>query len=67
MAAKTVAELPRGEGWSFEPKYDGFKAVAFARDGRVHLQSRQLRDLTAGFPDVAAVAELDDVVLDGVI
>lgn len=66
MAAKTVAELPRGEGWSFEPKYDGFRAVAFARDGRVHLQSRQLRDLTAGFPDVAAaVARLGDVVLDG--
>jgi ATP-dependent DNA ligase len=32
----------------------------------VHLQSRQLRDLTAGFPDVAAaVARLGDVVLDG--
>src|SRR3954464_8026980 len=66
MAAKTVAQLPVGPGWSFEPKYDGFRALAFRDDQGVHLQSRQLRNLTASFPDVAAaVAQLDDVVLDG--
>ena len=66
MAAKTVTHLPVGPGWSFEPKYDGFRALAFRDDHGVHLQSRQLRDLTAGFPDIAAaVAQLDDVVLDG--
>src|SRR5215208_2214632 len=66
MAAKTVERLPTGAGWSYEPKYDGYRALAFRDRGGVHLQSRQLRDLTAGFPDVAAaVARLDDVVLDG--
>ena len=66
MAAKTITQLPPGPGWSFEPKYDGFRALAFRDDQGVHLQSRQLRNLTARFPDVAAaVAQLDDVVLDG--
>ena len=66
MAAKTVTQLPAGPGWSFEPKYDGFRALAFADPTGVTLQSRQLRELTASFPDVAAaVAKLGDVVLDG--
>src|SRR5215212_9949680 len=66
MAAKTVEQLPIGAGWSYEPKFDGFRALAFGDRSGVHLQSRQLRDLTAGFPDVAAaVARLGDVVLDG--
>jgi ATP-dependent DNA ligase len=66
MAAKTVGQLPIGAGWSYEPKFDGFRALAFRDRSGVQLQSRQLRDLTAGFPDVAAaVARLGDVVLDG--
>jgi ATP-dependent DNA ligase len=63
---QTVTQLPAGPGWSFEPKYDGFRALAFARPAGVLLQSRQLRDLTPAFPDVAAaVARLGNVVLDG--
>jgi ATP-dependent DNA ligase len=66
MVAKTVGQLPTGAGWSYEPKYDGYRALAFRDHTGVHLQSRQLRDLTTRFPDVAAaVARLDDVVLDG--
>jgi ATP-dependent DNA ligase len=66
MAAKTVTQLPVGPGWSFEPKYDGFRALAFAGPGGVVLQSRQLRDLTPAFPDVAAaVRHLGEVVVDG--
>ena len=66
MAAKTVTQLPVGPGWSFEPKYDGFRALAFAGQGGVVLQSRQLRDLTPAFPDVAAaVRHLGEVVVDG--
>jgi ATP-dependent DNA ligase len=66
MAAKTVTHLPSGPGWSYEPKFDGFRAMAFRDHHGVHLQSRQLRDLTPGFPDVAAaIARLGDVVLDG--
>jgi ATP-dependent DNA ligase len=65
----TSTELPVGKlgEWSYEPKFDGFRCVAFACGGRVRLQSRQQRGLTRYFPEVAAaVGALDvDVVLDG--
>src|SRR4051794_18860697 len=53
MAATRVTRLPIGPGWSYEPKFDGFRALAFChrRDGVV-LQSRQLRPLTDAFPDI---------------
>jgi ATP-dependent DNA ligase len=69
MTAKPAEVLPAGGHWWWEPKLDGFRALAFRdRAGRVRLQSRQQRDLTRYFPNVAAaIAEqLDgDVVLDG--
>jgi ATP-dependent DNA ligase len=71
MLAKSVTSMPVGAGWAFEPKFDGYRILAFhTPDGtgpEVLLQSRQQRDLTAHFPDVAAaVAAFDhDVVLDG--
>jgi ATP-dependent DNA ligase len=72
MTAKAVTSLPVGSGWTFEPKFDGYRAVVFrttTTDGaaQVVVQSRQQRVLTAHFPDVAAaVSTLDtDVVLDG--
>ncbi len=65
----TSAELPVGKPgeWSYEPKFDGFRCVAFACGERVRLQSRQQRGLTRNFPEVAAaVGALDvGVVLDG--
>jgi ATP-dependent DNA ligase len=57
MRAAAVAELPeprmcRG-GCAYEPKFDGWRCLAFAGPGgRVVLQSRQLRDLSAYFPDL---------------
>jgi ATP-dependent DNA ligase len=67
MIARTVSDLPTGSGWSFEPKFDGFRALAFHAGSAVVLQSRHQRMLTAHFPDItAAVSRLDvDVVLDG--
>jgi ATP-dependent DNA ligase len=59
MRAAGVAELPeprmcRG-GCAYEPKFDGWRCLAFTGPaGRVTLQSRQGRDLTAYFPEVAA-------------
>jgi ATP-dependent DNA ligase len=68
MAAKTVTHLPTGPGWSYEPKFDGFRALAFRDHHGVHLQSRQQRSLTAAFPDAAAtMTQLTEVVLDGEI
>ena len=40
MLATPVKELPRGDGWLFEPKWDGYRALAYVRGGEVELQSR---------------------------
>src|SRR3954447_16131562 len=67
MLARTVSNLPTGSGWAFEPKFDGYRVLAFRSRARVELQLRQQRILTAHFPDVAAaVAGLGgEGVLDG--
>ena len=41
--ARPRAKLPEGEGWAYEPKWDGFRAIAFVDGGDVHLQSRNGR------------------------
>ncbi|HVF39576.1 MAG TPA: ATP-dependent DNA ligase [Gemmatimonadaceae bacterium] len=70
MEARTVEEIPSGEGWLYEPKWDGFRCLAF-RDGRsVRLQSKAGQPLERYFPElVAALLELDAkrFVLDGEI
>lgn len=56
--------------WLFEPKLDGFRAVAFVRGGEVVLRSRNGKDLTEHFPEVVADLSTqpeDEVVLDGEI
>ncbi|MGI5238881.1 ATP-dependent DNA ligase [Dactylosporangium sp. CA-139066] len=50
MRAVAVGDLP--DGLVYEPKWDGFRALAWVFDDRVLIQSRQLRDLTPYFPDV---------------
>jgi ATP-dependent DNA ligase len=54
MLSKPVPELPTGDGWLFEPKWDGFRAIAFRDGDRLYLQSRDLRPLDRYFPDLAA-------------
>ncbi|HET9723004.1 MAG TPA: ATP-dependent DNA ligase [Actinomycetota bacterium] len=52
MLAKLQHEIPRGEGWRYEPKWDGFRALVF-RDGQgVHIQSRDRRGLERFFPEL---------------
>jgi len=63
--AKTARTLPTGSGWAYEPKWDGFRAVAFVDGGDVHLQSRNGRPLTRYFPELAFPA--GRYVLDGEI
>src|SRR5688500_4913148 len=54
MLAKRVDRIPTGEGWIFEPKWDGFRALVF-RDGReVFLQSRDERPLARYYPELLA-------------
>jgi ATP-dependent DNA ligase len=45
-------ELPRGEEWVYEPKYDGFRALAFVERDEVFLQSRSGRPLRRYFPEL---------------
>jgi len=53
MEALLAAELPDGEGWQFEPKWDGFRCLA-RRDGdEVTLTSKSGKPLARYFPDVA--------------
>jgi ATP-dependent DNA ligase len=63
--ARSRARLPEGESWAYEPKWDGFRAVAFI-DGRdVYLQSRNGRPLRRYFPEL--VFPEGRYVLDGEI
>ena len=53
MLAKVADELPRGEGFLFEPKWDGFRAIVFRKGAEVVIQSRDLRPLDRYFPELA--------------
>lgn len=66
----TSGELPRGEGWSYEVKWDGMRALAFIDGGTVRVQSYNERDVTASWPELAGLAEAvpaDTALLDGEI
>ncbi|HYY13055.1 MAG TPA: ATP-dependent DNA ligase [Chthoniobacterales bacterium] len=68
METKSVDEIPAGDNWQYEPKWDGFRCIGFRRDRAVYLQSKAGQPLARYFPDVAeAMANLsaDDFVLDG--
>lgn len=54
MEAKLVDEVPRGSGWRFEPKWDGFRCLAFKSGGEVALRAKSGKPLDRFFPDVAA-------------
>ncbi|WP_246117291.1 non-homologous end-joining DNA ligase [Cellulomonas composti] len=58
---------PRGSGWAFEVKWDGVRALADTTDGRLRLWSRNGRDVAAGYPELAPLADLADTILDGEI
>jgi bifunctional non-homologous end joining protein LigD len=53
MLATLVSELPRGEGWLYEVKWDGYRALGYVRGGEARLLSRRGNDLTQRFPSVA--------------
>jgi ATP-dependent DNA ligase len=52
--AKAVKELPRASGWLYEPKWDGFRCLAFRQGQEIVLQSKAGQPLTRYFPEVAA-------------
>jgi ATP-dependent DNA ligase len=68
MEAKLVGEIPAGDGWRFEPKWDGFRCVAFKDGASVELRSRAGQPFNRYFPEIVeAVGALDarGCVIDG--
>jgi ATP-dependent DNA ligase len=50
--ARSRASLPEGDGWAYEPKYDGFRAIAFVDGDETYLQSRNGKPLSRYFPEL---------------
>src|SRR6476620_4697361 len=53
MLAKASDGLPTGDGWLFEPKWDGFRAMVFRDGDEIYTQSRDLKPLDRSFPELA--------------
>lgn len=55
MEARLVDELPEEPGWQFEPKWDGFRCLAFCAGEEIELRAKSGKPLTRYFPEMAAV------------
>jgi ATP-dependent DNA ligase len=70
MEAKPAERLPEGPDWHYEPKWDGFRCLAFRNNQDVYLESKSGKPLTRYFPELAASLlkiRADYFVLDGEI
>ena len=70
MLAKRVDALPEGDGWLFEPKWDGFRVMVFRDGDEVLLQSRDAKPLNRYFPELLEPMRVqlpEQCVLDGEI
>ena len=68
MEARSVDEIPIGDDWQYEPKWDGFRCLVFRDGAKIFLQSKAGQPLARYFPDVLdAVSKLKakKFVLDG--
>ncbi len=67
--AGSLNELAGPESqWSFEVKWDGVRAIAYAKPGRLRLESRNLREITDGYPEVRGLLRdlgMREAVFDG--
>src|SRR4051812_48980443 len=70
MEAKAVENIPSGKNWQYEPKFDGFRCLAFRKEKQVLLQSKAGQPLGRYFPElVESLSKLDtnQFVIDGEI
>ncbi len=71
MLARPTTTVPRPEAdWSFELKWDGVRAIAYVRPGRLRLESRNQREITDSYPEVRGLLRnlgMREAVLDGEI
>jgi bifunctional non-homologous end joining protein LigD len=67
----TLGKLPRDDRrWAYEIKWDGVRAIAYSRPGELELQSRNLKDITAQYPELARLNRAlssHEAILDGEI
>jgi len=67
MLARAGA-LPEAEGWAFEIKWDGVRALGYAQGGRLHLESRNGNDITPRYPELRPLGRAlgaHEAILDG--
>jgi bifunctional non-homologous end joining protein LigD len=71
MMARVEEDVPRDQQrWSFEVKWDGIRAIAYAQPGRLRLESRNLNEVTGTYPEVRGLLDdlgMHEAVLDGEI
>ena len=70
MEAKRLASIPSGDGWLFEPKWDGFRAMVFRNGDEIAVQSKAGQPLTRYFPelvDAFLAMKPKEFILDGEI
>jgi bifunctional non-homologous end joining protein LigD len=70
MMATLAKEAPKGEGWAWELKWDGIRAIGYVDGGRLRLVSRNGNDVTRRYPELRKLGEVlgaRDAVLDGEI
>jgi ATP-dependent DNA ligase len=68
MEAKLVTELPKESGWQFEPKWDGFRCLAFRAGGDAEIKAKSGKSLSRFFPEVLEnlrAVSANTFVLDG--
>lgn len=65
--ARSRTSLPEGDGWAYEPKFDGFRALVFVDGDEVVIKSRNGKPLDRYFPEVVASLPSGRYVLDGEI
>jgi ATP-dependent DNA ligase len=68
MESRSADEIPIGQGWQYEPKWDGFRCIAFRDGDEIYLQSKAGQPLARYFPDiVGALRKLPgtNFVIDG--
>lgn len=68
MEARQVPELPMEGAWQFEPKWDGFRCLAFKDESKVELRAKSGKPLTRFFPEIAAAVgalAAKSLILDG--
>ncbi len=70
MEATLTNDIPRGEGWQYEPKWDGFRCLAFKDGADIQLQSKSGRGLGRYFPEILqalSILKADHFVIDSEI